>query len=212
MTIDGKYGIINRNKGGNRYFPSYYPLNKQERKYTYQITVNPPEGTDPKDEETLPIVAEADDLAKASNKAGSGSSYDKGTVTDETEITYGNSTYSIKISGLYSTNVSYDDTGVHVSIAVPTVIVKETVHVKYFAKALTYRLDLELMDDTTPKAVSVKKAAFADLTATDAGNGWTMYEYDFATSNKNVKLLKFKCADKSGDHTDFFYVDGLEIY
>ena len=136
---------------------------------------------------------------------------DKGKITDESEITYGNSTNSIKISGLYSANVNAGDTGMHASIHTPSVIVKETVHVQFFAKGLTYKLDLELMDDTTPKAKSVAKAAFASLTATDAGNGWTLYEYDFTTSNKNVYLLKFKCAEKSGDHSDFFYVDGLVI-
>ena len=197
---------------GNKNVVVSYTYEGVTKSFTYQITVNPGAGVNPKDEETLPIVAEENDLAKASNQATSGSSYDKGTIEDESEVTYGNSTNSIKISGLYSTNVAYSDTGVHATIAVPEVIVKETVHVKFFAKDLTYKLDLELCDDTTPKAKSVAKVAYANLTATSAGNGWTMYEYDFTTSNKNVKLLKFKCAEKTGDHNDYFYVDGLEIY
>ena len=219
---DGSTGVIpNDNAGvsisspdmstsGTKTVNVSYTEDEITRKTSYTITVVA--SGNPKDEETLPIVAEADDLAKASNQAASGSSYDKGQIDDETEVTYGNSTNSIKISKLYSTCVSYHDTGVHASIHVPSVINKETVHVKFFAKSLDIRVDLELCDDTTPKAGSVAKASFAALTATDAGNGWVMYEYDFATNNKNVYLLKFKCADNSGEHTDFFYVDGLEIY
>ena len=199
------------------------------KKTSYIITVSAT--GNPEEEEILPIVAEENDLAKASNQHKSGREYDCGKIKDDTEETYGNSTNSIRI---YNLKVDAD---CYVNIQLPSALTQNSIHVKFFAKNLPadgiycQLMDTDMLSDKDanlqrayvnadqvglgkPKtSVNTNQESEFHFTATEAGNGWTMYEYDFYSANvtNGVNFFRISTVAKLAADTSF-YVDGLQIY
>ena len=190
---------------------------------TYQITVSA--SGNPEDEEVLPIVAEENDLAKKANQYKSGREYDCGKTSDNTEDTYGNSTSSLNI---YNLKVDAD---CYINIKLPAALIKNSIHVKFFAKNLPSPIYVQLMDvanlsdkdpalqralvaeGATKTSASTDPASAYHFTATEAGNDWTMYEYDFYAANvtNGVNYFRLSTSVKLAADTTFI-IDGLEVY
>ena len=205
---------------------TYYGIAKS---VTYKITITG--GVNPKDEETLPIVAEENDLAKVSCRQRNQSSMDSAVVKNETEMTYGNSTNSLKVSNLKAADASF-------FLKLPTPLAENVAKtkVKFFAKNLPagekdngiYIQLLKQLEENAegkgakPSSTTEKSAkAYASttktpaFTATDAGNGWTLFEYEFDTSMITSGVGTIWFAIPSGcvqsDNSVYYLVDGLEI-
>lgn len=195
---------------------------------SYTITVST--SGNPKDEEILPIVAEENDLAKKANQYSSGREYDCGKTRDNTETTYGNSTNALDI---YNLKVDADT---YINIKLPSALIKDSVHVKFFAKNLPNAMYVQLMDtadlsdkdpalqrayvnaeqvdaDKPKTSVNTDQASEFHFTATDAGNDWTMFEYDFYTAHvtNGVNYFRISTTVKLAADTTFT-IDGLEVY
>jgi len=208
--------------GENKLVTVTYTEGGVTKKAVYYINVV---GTDPEAEETLEIVSEENDLAKASCAEKTTQEYNCGVVADNTEDTYGNSTNSINVS-----NLSIDaDTYINIKLGAP--IIKETIHVKFFAKnlpsthiyvQLLNRVDVgdrdPLMQRATYSAEDAKHAVDTNpssshsFTITPAGNGWNMYEFDYYAANvtDGVSYIRFStCAKLAREYT--FILDGIEV-
>ena len=195
-----------------------------------QFTITVSASGNPKDEEILPIVAEENDLAKTSNQYNSGREYDCGKTRENTETTYGNSTSSLDV---YNLKIDAD---CYINLKLPQALVKNSIHVKFFAKNLPSPVYVQLMDtaDLSDKDANLQRAyvnadqvgaskpktsvttdqdATFHFTATDAGNDWTMYEYDFYAANvtNGVNYFRLSTSVKLSANTTFV-IDGLEVY
>ena len=62
-------------------------------------------------------------------------------------------------------------------------------------------------------SVTTDQDATFHFTATDAGNDWTMYEYDFYAANvtNGVNYFRLSTSVKLSANTTFV-IDGLEVY
>ena len=204
---------------GNKEVTVSYTEDEIKKSTTYIITVSAP---DPKAEETMEIVGDETDLANASNKYASGHSYDKGAVVNETENTYHDSENSIKISGLTINDY-------YCTLQLPETITKDSIHVNFFCKipSGTHYIYFELLSedetqkaqrssDNTKSSVSTKPGGgVGKFTGVDAGNGWMKYDYDFYAANvtKGVKFVRIAVVETyTFTSSEFFYIDGLEIY
>lgn len=183
------------------------------RKFTYQIVVNPPTGTNPKDAEDKAIVSEANDLAKEANFLKESSS---AAAADETETLYGyESTHAIKVTGLTG-----EDKGFF--IVLPEALAKANhVKVRFFMKSNSYKFYMRLSDAgyTTKTTTNVKfnnTSSPCFDTQEDAGNDWKLFEHTFDASNLYAKDLgvgriHFRISSSYMAADGFMIVDGLEI-
>lgn len=176
----------------------------------------------PKDEETLTIVSDADDLAKLSNRRNPETDTYMGcvTVTTETEITYGNSQSAVKLAG--PTNEDY----CHAAFDLPQAIPAGSITVRFFAKNFSSsNLIVQLRDETeATKAQYSSSVTKGDCTtdqsksnkfdATDAGNDWILYEHTFYANNvtAGVKQVRFLYRNTLGSSSQYFIIDGLEVF
>lgn len=185
-----------------------YTDNEVKKSITFKINVAP--SGNPKEEETQTIVAEANDLAKAANFLKENSAA-KG--EDNTDITYGNSTNSLAVSGLKG----QDDAG-GFFIVLPTPLEGVTqLKVKFFMKNNDHAFYARFTSSDYSKKGSVKPS-FSKFTQTPAGNNWTMYEYtydvsDLTNAGKNIGRLQIRLTGSAeklvdGEHV---YFDGIEI-
>ena len=192
----------------------------KKAKYTINVT-----GTDPEAEETLTIIDEEHDLAKTTCQHKSGREYDCGKTRDNTTDTYGNSTNALDV---YNLSIDGDT---YINIQLPAPLVKDTVHIKFFAKNLpethiyVQLMDVDNLSDRDPAlqralvaegatktSVETDQSSTYHFTATPAGNGWTMYEYDYYAANvtNGVNFIRFStCAQLAADYT--FILDGIEV-
>ncbi len=180
---------------------------------TYEINV------DGKAVETLPIVSDATDLADVSHRRNPELSTYMGCVvaSNETTMTYGDSKVALRIGGPIAEEYCY------ITIMLPETINADAVTVKFFAKELPSNLILQLRDEEEKQKALYEEGGKPDVTtdqskpnkftATDAGNGWTLYEHDFYTVpvSNGVKVLRIMfrnvvIATQSG------VLDGIEVF
>jgi|GEM_PF-5033315 len=189
---------------------------------SYKINITPT--SDPELDEILPICDDSVDLAAAANQSKSGRDYDIGKTRDNTTDTYGASTNSLDVY-----NLKADD--YYMNLALPSALTKDSIHVKFFAKnlpddgiyvQLLNRVDVGDKDATMQRAlvaegqtktsVNTKQSSTYHFTATDAGNGWTMFEYDYYAANvtDGVSFIRFSTSKKlDKDYT--IILDGIEV-
>ena len=181
---------------------------------SYMITVTG--GINPKDYETQPIVAEANDLAKASNFLKESSS---ASGQEETEKTYGNSTTSLGVKGLNG-----EDKGFYVVLP-EALDTANHVSVKFFMKKNNFKFYIRLTIADYSSSNKIKSAdAQSDpnsskehYTVTDAGNDWFMYEYTYDVSTvisngKGVGRVSFRTTGSTFPAADeLIFIDGLEL-
>lgn len=190
-----------------------YTMEEVTRKFTYQITVNPPAGVDPKDEETQTIVAEANDLAKSANFLKESNS---AACADETETTYGNSTNAIKVSGLTG-----EDKGFFIVLPAELAVAAH-VKVRFFMKTNSYKFYMRLTDADYVKANNTDNIKFNNTSTPhfdvqdDAGNDWKLFEHTFdtaklQTAGKGVGRIHFRSGSTYMAADGYMIIDGLEI-
>ena len=184
------------------------------RKFTYQISVT---GANPKAEETQPIVAEANDLAKAANFLKESSS---AAAQEETSVCYGDSTTSLAVHGL-----SGEDKGFYVVLP-EALDTANHVSVKFFMKKNNYKFYLRLTVADYSSSNKIKSAdaqsdpnsTKAHFTVTDAGNDWLMYEYTYdvasvVSGGKGVGRLSVRTTGSTFPAADEnIIIDGLEMH
>ena len=190
---------------------------------SYKITVG-----DPKSKETQSIVSDTFDLANTTYRQINQSSMDSAKIANEHEMTYGNSTNSLKVSNLKSADASF-------FLKLPTKLDENVAQtkVKFFIKNLpaTDGIYVQLLRElevnaegkaAKPSSTTEKTAkAYASntktpaFTATNAGNDWTMYEYTFDTSmiTSGVGTIWFAIPSKSvqSSSSAFYIIDGIEV-
>ena len=213
LTIDAP---STSTSGENKKVTITYVEDGVTRRASYTINVT---GTNPKAEETLDIVADADDLANVSHRMNPESDTYMGCAkaTNETEVTYGASANALRIAG--PTNEDY----CHVTIVLPSTITSSKIMVRFFAKDLPDTLICKLYNEAeNKKAQYSEELTTADcstsqekpnkFTATDAGNGWTLYEHEYYAGNVDdgIKYLRILFrhtmnANQSG------VIDGIEV-
>ncbi|MBO4856692.1 MAG: hypothetical protein J5511_04940, partial [Bacilli bacterium] len=186
---------------------------------SYEITVTA--SGNPKDEETLSIVSDENDLANNANRCNPEVAEYMGCAksSNETEITYGNSQNALRIYG--PTAEEY----CHATINLPQVINANSITVRFFAKNLPCNLILQLRDEAeATKAQYSSELTTGDcttdqtknnkFTATDAGNDWTLYEHTYYTANvtNGVKRLRILFRNTLTSSSQYVIIDGLEVY
>ena len=186
---------------------------------TYEITVSAT--GNPKDEETMTIVSDENDLANNANRCNPEVAAYMGcaTTSNETEMTYGNSHNALRVAG--PTAEEY----CHATIDLPQTINANTVTVRFFAKNMPCNLILQLRDETeTTKAQYSTSLTTGDcttdqthnnkFTATDAGNGWIFYEHTYSTANVTggVKRLRILFRNTLTSANQYVVIDGLEVF
>ena len=190
-----------------------YTFGGKTRSVKYQITVNPKAGVNPKDEETQAIVAEANDLAKASKQAHDGNAKDVGVVEDNTVYTYGNSTNSIKATNLPAAENYF-------MLSLNSAIDADKIKVKFFMKDYpTDKVYVALADSTYTEIKkddgSTKQRIKTDkFTKTDAGNSWKMFEYTFETKTAGgdgASYIKFIISSAKLAEDEYLIFDGIEV-
>ena len=204
----------NMSSSGTKDVVISYTYEGVTRKFTYQIHVV---GADPKAEETQSIVAEADDLAKASNFLKESSS---ASASEETSACYGNSTTSLAVKGLNG-----EDKGFYVVLP-EALDTANHVSVKFFMKKNNYKFYLRLTIADYSSSNKIKSAdAQSDpnsskphFTVTEAGNDWLMYEYTYDVSavisnGKGVGRLSVRTTGSTFPASDEnIIIDGLEMH
>ena len=189
-------------------------------KYTITVT-----GLDPKAEETMEIVSDDDDLANVAHKYKSSKSYDVGQVSDNTDVSYGTSLNSLTVGGFKD-----DDSDYFFCLALDEPLVQDVISVRFFAKNLgdnDLYIQLYSEDPTLDSAnralrgagqtkgdVSTNQSATYHFTATEAGNGWMLYEYTgYVASHLSNGVKIVRISNSSKVTTTYSYIiDGIEVY
>ena len=190
---------------------------------SYKITVT---GADPKAEETMTIVSDANDYANVASRRNPELSTYMGcaVASDETEMTYNDSKEALRIGGPTKEDYCY------FTVYLKETIVANQVTVRFFAKDISSvgNLILQLRDDAEKvKAVYSDSNSKADVTtdqtktnkftATDAGNGWTLYEHTYYTAGvtSGVRVLRIMFhTEKEVALTELqsCVLDGIEVF
>ena len=195
---------------------TYYGVSKAT---SYKITVIA--SGNPKDEETMTIVSDTNDLANNSYRCNPEVAEYMGcaTTSNETEMTYGDSQNALRIAG-----PTYEEY-CHATINLPATISADSITVRFFAKNLPCNLILQLRDENEAvKAQYSSELTTGDcttdqthnnkFTATDAGNGWTFYEHTYYTTNVTggVKRLRILFRNTLTSADQYCVIDGLEVF
>ena len=205
-TDDLEIAIPDMSTSGNKDVKISYTENEVKKSYTYQINVAAT--GNPKDEETMDIVADENDLAKTANftKEASGAA-----CAEETEMTYNTSASAIKVTGL----TGEDDLG-GFFINLPTAIENASaVRVRFFMKQSNSGIKYYVRFRDSAKSAKSAQTNVNSTTLVEAGNGWLLYEGEIDTTNlttKGVALFQMRVTGSTRmEATDYLVLDGIEF-